>query len=202
MPIDYFLIDPPVPFYGKHFRAPMILPDSDGVNHLVISVGEKYYPTVPDYVEEAAKMGISRRIPLQFDTSALSEKSNLFIIHQKAINTATYNIPIPYKSCFKNHDGINCIYDLWPLSTLYKSSKKHEVIELDEQRAAIKTPSVKFVTYRAFSDQDVNKHYQSGMILRFSDFHFEYINSKNNQIPKILKENLIDKGWKLLVCKE
>jgi len=84
-PIEYFLIDPPGPYNGKPFRAP-IIQEKEGVKNLIFWVGAQYYPFCPDYIEETRHLGISKRIPLSIDLSGLEPfTSRMYFIHPRAI---------------------------------------------------------------------------------------------------------------------
>jgi len=84
-PIEDFLIDPPIPYNGKPFRAPMI-EEKDDVKHLVFWVGREHYPYCPDFIEETRSFGISKRVPLGFDFTGIEPfKSRMYFIHPMAI---------------------------------------------------------------------------------------------------------------------
>ena len=84
LPIKNFIIDPPLPFDGDQFRAPLII-EKDGKNHLLMWVGAEYYPYVSDYIEEIRSFGGSKRLPSNFPIEKLDKGSMLFLVHPKAI---------------------------------------------------------------------------------------------------------------------
>lgn len=66
---------------------------------LLVTVGEKYYPTVGDFVQESVKMGISRRlaggqVPRGFKVG----ETWVLLAHRKAIVEAKFGETVRYKS--------------------------------------------------------------------------------------------------------
>jgi len=62
LPWEYFLIDPPKPWKGGQLRSPEKF-TKNGITHLALGVGKKFYPFVSDFVEEARRLGISKKVP-------------------------------------------------------------------------------------------------------------------------------------------
>lgn len=103
-PVEDFIIDPPFPCYQngilwsrsyRVIRKPLL--DSTGepvldenkneikIAHLIDWVGEEYYPSVWDFIEEVRDKGVSRRISKEFDLSILTPgKSQIFFAHKRA----------------------------------------------------------------------------------------------------------------------
>lgn len=54
-----------------------------GVTHVFDWVGEKHYPNAADFLEEAVRLGVSRRISRNADFSKLTPGSKLILIHPK-----------------------------------------------------------------------------------------------------------------------
>lgn len=56
------------------------------VTHIFDIVGQEYYPNVADFVEEARRLGISRRLELETkaEYARLSTRSRLFLLHHRA----------------------------------------------------------------------------------------------------------------------
>src|SRR5207249_1575411 len=93
-PIEYFLVDPAIPWTGGTLRAPQMfrLPD-DEVKHVIMGVGETYYPFVCDFIEETRVMGISKRVPLSIDLADLIPgESRLLLMHPNSIPEFPYII--------------------------------------------------------------------------------------------------------------
>lgn len=65
------------------WHCPLGTPSSIGKIGL-LWIGEKFYPTIEDFQREAAKMGVSRRIPAVPKEFALGETS-VWLAHRKAI---------------------------------------------------------------------------------------------------------------------
>lgn len=88
-PIDAFLLEPPTP-YDAECNVGVVLVDvvgQDGatVTHVVDFVGREHYPWPADFIEEAARYGVSRRIPATLDVSRLTDRSRLVVVHARAI---------------------------------------------------------------------------------------------------------------------
>jgi hypothetical protein len=88
-PFEHFLFDPPVkvdleamglsPIGVKLLKRP----DED-VYDVYDIIGADSYPNVLDFIEEAKRFGISRRLSSRIDFSLLTEKSKLIVLHSRA----------------------------------------------------------------------------------------------------------------------
>ncbi len=60
---------------------------TETVTHVFDIVGKEYYPNVADFLEEARRMGVSRRLELEDarQYARLSRRSRLMLLHHKAI---------------------------------------------------------------------------------------------------------------------
>lgn len=91
-PIEHFLIDPPIVIDPEELGISPIgisllpHPAADGgeVTHVYDIVGREHYPTVAEFVEEARRMGISRRIAATSDFSKITADSRLLLLHAHA----------------------------------------------------------------------------------------------------------------------
>lgn len=88
LPIEHFLIDPPIPtdniniLWSRNFQ----LFEKDGITHLIDWVGEQYYESPWDFIEECRRKGASRRANKNFPFEKLTiGKSMIFFAHKKAI---------------------------------------------------------------------------------------------------------------------
>ena len=201
-PIEYFLVDPPVRWDGGQLRSPMIVEDVTGINHLIMGVGKTYYPFVPDFVEEARIMGVSKRIPINFDFSQLTpNKSKLLLVHPRAI--PNFNYTLSAHKCPKHKkEPHKCIGDLWPLSGLHHVKEKHEVT-FEQDHVTVKTPSVTYEVPLSIVKVEKNtlNKYSSGIFLKIHSFHFEYVN-RQRKVPRELKKKIRKAGFKLEVLPE
>lgn len=100
VPIEHFIIDPPIRHEGTTMRAPIIF-ERDGHNHLLFWVGEQFYPYPSDFIEEVRKFGASKRVSLSFPVEKLDEGSLMFFVHRKAIIENYQGLPGP-EYCPKN----------------------------------------------------------------------------------------------------
>jgi len=164
MPVDYFVIDPALPFDLKgNLRAPYLLKDESGISHLVLGVGNTYYPFVPDFVEEARQMGVSKRVPVGYDFSSLvAGKSKLILIHKRAIPEFPYLLQRPlYEDCFRRlrNEAVGgwervhgfklpenerreeveheCVRNLWDLSVLLPSCRRGSRNEISTHKVEV-----------------------------------------------------------------
>ena len=83
LPVEYFVVDPPVSVDIEPFRSP-ILHQENGTCHVIIWIGEKFYPSAVDFIEEARMQGVSRRVPSGFPFEKLTENSKMILIHPRA----------------------------------------------------------------------------------------------------------------------
>ena len=85
-PIEEFLFDPPI-LVPKGLGVPtrgVLLVERAGIWHVVDRVGNEFYPSPADFLEEAKRMGVSRRFPSNIDFSKLTADSRLLLVHDRA----------------------------------------------------------------------------------------------------------------------
>ncbi len=87
--IEQFLLDPPIPIDKDALGltaigVKLIKRESEDVWDVWDIVGESFYPNVQDFIEEARRFGISRRLSSKMDFSLLTEKSKLMTLHSRA----------------------------------------------------------------------------------------------------------------------
>lgn len=109
--VEYFLVDPVLPWPGSFQRGFKIIPGSNGVNHVAIFVGESFYASLWTFVEEARRFGISRKVPPTFPFEKLTPgRSMMFFVHSKTYNTRKENYVLdrdphkPLEGCKFFHD--------------------------------------------------------------------------------------------------
>ena len=87
-PVEEFLIDPPVviddPARLGLTSVGTAMIERDGVTHVLDIVGREHYPTVLSFIDEARRMGISRRISRNTDFSKITPASRLLLLHAHA----------------------------------------------------------------------------------------------------------------------
>jgi len=200
-PIEDFLVDPPIPWKGPRLRAPMLQHDGARFNHVLIGVGARYYPFIPDFIEEAKIMGVSKRIPTGFDLSKLTPgRSKMALIHPRAIPVFEYTLHF-YPPCPKGiRRAHGCIGKLWPLSAL-NAYRTHEV-SMSGTMAAIKTPSVRYqVRIPKEPKHPFDGLYLPGLFLSVPITRIDYINSRR-RVPRDIKKKVEKSGFKLEVLPE
>jgi hypothetical protein len=109
-PFEDFLLDPPLalpPGLGAETVAnkPQFWTDSEtGTVHLVIWVGAEHYPYLADFVEEACRFGISRKLSPQLlerpEFGRLTLNSRMILAHPRALNASWAKQHPPYR-CMK-----------------------------------------------------------------------------------------------------
>lgn len=57
------------------------------ITHVFDIIGQEYYPNIADFMEEARRMGVSRRLELETskEYARLTSRSRLFLLHHRAI---------------------------------------------------------------------------------------------------------------------
>ena len=87
-PVEEFLIDPPVviddPARLGLASVGVTLIDRDRITHVLDIVGREHYPTVASFIDEARRMGVSRRAPRTVDFARITPASRLLLAHPHA----------------------------------------------------------------------------------------------------------------------
>ena len=109
-PFEDFLVDPPLALpHGLGSEAlankPQFWTDpAMGTVHLVIWIGADHYPYLADFVEEARRFGISRKLSRQLlerpEFGRLTVNSRMILAHPRALNTCLAQHPPPFR-CMK-----------------------------------------------------------------------------------------------------
>lgn len=196
-PIEYFVLDPARPFKGDAFRAPMILEREDKPNDVLIWIGKEYYPFVPDFIAEARRMGISRRVPHNFPAGQLSRGSRMILVHARVIPTWGYLVDRKSDWCKHPHTDHECTYNLWPLSLL-DSCEGHEVRNWD----TVHTPSCTYhVGRKVTTHGNSNPIYGYGAFAAFYITHYEWVD-RDNTCPEDVVTRVRESGLDLEVVRE
>src|SRR5690349_15901507 len=85
-PVEDFLFDPPI-VVPDGFRIPtrgVLLVEREGIWHVVDRVGNEFYPSPADMIEECRRYGLSRRLPGNIDFSKLTPASRILLVHDRA----------------------------------------------------------------------------------------------------------------------
>lgn len=106
-PVEFFVVDSAIPWPGKFQRGTKILPrnpkDPNSINDLVIFVGEKFYQSAWDFVEEVRRFGASRKVSPTLPFEKLTPgQSRMVFVHSKAIPEFEYKLnrePRPLYGC-------------------------------------------------------------------------------------------------------
>jgi hypothetical protein len=86
-PVEHFLVDPPLVVDPSALGLSSVgtaMIERDGVTHVLDVVGREHYPTVAEFIEEARRMGVSRRISRTADFSRLGHGSRMLLLHAHA----------------------------------------------------------------------------------------------------------------------
>lgn len=133
-PFEDFLVDPPLtlpPGLGSESLAnkPQFWADSaTRTVHLVIWIGAEHYPYLADFVEEARRFGISRKLSPQLlerpEFARLSLSSRMILAHPRALNSWWAHQPPPFR-CIKEvpgHAPTGCAIEMHDPDTVADSS--------------------------------------------------------------------------------
>jgi hypothetical protein len=188
VPIETYLVDPVIEWKGpRTLRAPMFIEDKKGTTHLILGIGLTYYPFVSDYVEEARRLGVSKRVPRNIKVERLSSESKFLLMHPRAIPYFEYETDT---TCPKQNKKIHeCIGFLWSLSALKTFKKVHEVADAQHGFALVKTPSALYEAVKPDKPTEFIDNYASGIIFAFplSICHFEFVKRQGKAPPKLTK---------------
>ncbi len=204
-PLEAFVLDPARYFNGGAFRAPMFAERNDGYFDLVIWIGEKSYPFVPDVLEEGRKRGFSRRVPSEAGSLDLLTQfeSRMVLIHPKAITAPTPELPESIWCRCKGEDHA-CAFHLWALSAL-ESCKGHELVPDVVEKpsfAWVTTPSVRYRVPYPKEYGGEKPEYRPGAFVALPLSHFEYINKEADEVPVKVAEKIHLAGYQVIVCQE
>jgi hypothetical protein len=84
-PIEYFILDPMIPYSWEWQRGYKLF-EKDGITHVFIFIGESFYKSLWDYVEETRLYGASRRVSDNFPFERLTAgQSKMVFLHRKGI---------------------------------------------------------------------------------------------------------------------
>jgi hypothetical protein len=105
IPLDAFLIDPPLECTTKIPARGVLAIERDGVTHIVDRVGNQFYANVLDFWEEVRRFGLSRRISRNFPFEKLTSESRILLVHDKALIA---NPKVFWKAIEKRGDKFVC----------------------------------------------------------------------------------------------
>ena len=101
-PVEAFLIDPPIAVDAQALGLAAVgttMIDRDGVTHVLDVVGREHYPTVAGFVDEARRLGISRRISKTAAFGRLTPDSRLLLLHPHALIANAAEFPPTGSRC-------------------------------------------------------------------------------------------------------
>lgn len=111
LPLEAFLLDPPIPttedelaLRGVNHRGVHLVHDAAGTPHVADWISCEHYPNVTDFLEEARRFGISRRIQKTFPFKELRPSSCLLLLHDRGWITD----PAPYWAYQYQKSPISC----------------------------------------------------------------------------------------------
>lgn len=196
LPIDNFIIDPPTEWKNGPFRGcHMVSREMDGIewDDVIMWVGEEYYPTVPSFVEEARKYGISKRVsPKVGFKKIIPNLSRIILVHPKAFYehkiipriSPMHSPPTEHKS----HDG-PCTFALWGHSIHVKrKNSQAEVAKSGSFARTVTTPSCSYSPIEP-AYMEAGK-FTPGMFMSVGITHFEYVSKDKKRIPKRILDSV------------
>ncbi|ASN83208.1 hypothetical protein [Deinococcus ficus] len=86
IPVEQFLTDAPWSVDPDQIHiTPMgvTLLEKDGVTHILDWVGSEHYEYPADFIEEARRMGVSRKIPVGTNLSGITPQSTIMLLHKR-----------------------------------------------------------------------------------------------------------------------
>lgn len=115
-PIEEFLIDCPAlvpPGLGITPRGVSMIAIG-GVSHVADWVGSEHYQNTADFIEEVARLGLSRRLPSTLDFARLTPASRILLIHARArVENASLYGPFPCPKTLHEPGSDACIGAWW-----------------------------------------------------------------------------------------
>ena len=184
-PIEHFLIDPPLPYNGDPFRAPLVQ-ERNGVKDvkdLIFWVGQEFYPFCPDFIEETRYLGVSKRVPVNFDWSGVTPfQSRMFFIHPKALVDETKESVDRCPKDIPAHEK----GEEFCLRSLYFFVDA----ELQDEKYFRKIGSTTYNVPRMVSNY--RPKYSAGTFLWLPFAHFEYVMPENKMADDRVKKALAE----------
>ncbi|MFN6323683.1 MAG: hypothetical protein ACK4VS_09865 [Burkholderiales bacterium] len=197
VPFEHFVFDPPRPFDYEPFRAPILFPDPnvEGLNHVLIWIGEEFYPSPLDFLEELKVYGVSRRIPNEFQFEKLRPgSSKMMFVHPRAVlpKGLVSKIGCTQGRTPEEHKENTCFF--CHAQTVQALGSKVSGSE-NALRATIGT-----VSYEV-PEQDVvdKKDFQTGVFLRLPVTHIEYQATSATDPGNHYLEKASDAGFDVVV---
>lgn len=142
-PIEFYVVDPAIPWPGEFQRGVKILPrnpqDVDSINDLVIFISKNDYPSPWDFVEETRRFGASRKLShnLPFD-KLMPGKSRMVFIHSRAIPSYQAKYPVSNYMTTKEDWGVG-IFMALPLTHIEYCRQIDEGSQAKAEAAGFKT---------------------------------------------------------------
>lgn len=180
VPIENLIIDPPLEHEGKLARAPIIF-EKNGINHLLFWVGEEHYPYPSDFIEEARRFGVSKRISISFPIEKLEEGSMMFFIHSKAIIDGYEALPQP-EYCPKNNtqhlnNAEHCLGHVYQLAPSTNGSHRQ-------------IGDTVYQVYPAEESTTKNLRYKPGIFLRMPVTNIDHVLENGRPNPEIAEKQV------------
>lgn len=186
LPIEDFIIDPPIDCLKNdiHYSRACSIFERDGINHLVDWVGEIFYESPWDFIEECRSKGMSRRVSKKFDFSKLTAgKSQIFFAHKKAIDLTTKTkINLVFKNRFPIHD--------LELSGEARANKQYGTRTVGDLKYKIEGYNP--------NKPVKNKDFRAGLFLRLPITNIVYVRPTDDKMIK----KIVEKGLDIEVVNE
>lgn len=179
-PIEEFIIDPPLDCEknGIKFSRSYQIFQKDGINHLIDWVGESFYESPWDFIEECRAKGMSRRVQKSFDFTKITPgQSQIFFAHKKAIDLITKTkINLVKANRFEPHETAT--------ATGGRDAGKHGYRKIGDLKYLIANwnPNIPIK----------NKDFRAGLFLRMPITNMVYVRPSDKKMLKKISEKKIN----------
>lgn len=173
LPLDHFVIDPPRPYEAVPPRSPQFY-EADGTTHIIMGVGEEFYPWASDFIEECKRFGLSKRVADSFPIEKLTRNSRIVLVHRKAIVNGHEALPRP-EYCPKDNPAHKdnsepCIGHLWQLA------------QPDEEGGSRRTIGDTSYSVFPFEGDISSLGFEPGMFLWLPLTHIDYVKTEDGAV--------------------
>lgn len=187
-PLEFFIIDSPIPYPGQSFRSPQLV-ERGGTTHALVWVGAEYYPYASDFIEEVRRFGASRRIPINFPIDQLSAGSKMFLIHGGAIIENYRELPEVEQCPLQRIVGVDGVpSDLTDHIPAHLANEEYCITHV--YQAAGTAGGIRRIGETEYRVSDtpcrVQLNYRHGIFMRLPINHIDYVRDGGRVAPRLV----------------